>query len=290
MNEAADICVAPHKHDPDRQRRAADGAYLCLACINELRHHLHDLATRHVELGAALATGSIADLHVSGSPSEPLPINPAVADHRHQIIHDLVWWCIYVADERGINRPDNPDPAVTAAWLRRHVDWIAANRPAAEELLPVLRQLSGRAWGLLHPARKLPTGERCRIVGEDGQRCDGAVVMRQGEDETWSAWCPECGAQEAAAYLHDGVSGRWVTIERVEAYVLRVHGLRVARATIRDWVRRGHVTNRVERERTWYDLGSVHRYLMERAEGERITASRLAPQVNRVPHSVIDAR
>jgi hypothetical protein len=90
--------------------------------------------------------------------------------------------------------------------------------------------------------------------------------MRQAPNETWSARCPVCGEQEAADYLHDALAGRWVTIERVEAYVLRIHGLRVARATIRSWAARERVQTKTEREQTWYELGSVHRYLVEREQ------------------------
>jgi hypothetical protein len=267
-----DLCVAEHRHDPGRPRTALDGLYLCGPCRDQLEALLAQLPGLYADLEDRLASGSTSTgPAVSGSASEPLPINTAVADHRHQIQHDLVWWCILVADERGIARPERDDPATTAAWLARHVDWCAGRRHAAEELLPVLRGLAGRARAIIDPDRKLPTGERCRTVGEDGERCDGAIVMRQAPDETWSARCPMCGQQEAADYLHDALAGRWVTIERVEAYVLRVHGLRVARATIRSWAARERVQARTEREATWYELGSVNRYLEER-EREKVGA------------------
>lgn len=261
---AADVCIAEHKHDPDRPRRALDGLYLCAGCHAQLGEQLARLPRLYRDLERVLAGSASSGEPVSGSPSEPLPINPAAADHRHQIQHDLVWWCIYVADERGIARPAAADPATTAAWLARHLDWCAANRPAAEELLPVVRHLAGRAAGMIDPDRHLATGERCRKVGDDGERCDGVISMRQRWDETWTAWCSACGAQEAADYLHDGVAQRWVTIERVEAYVLRVHRRRVAPATIRSWALRERVQVKTERDRTWYELGSVNRYLSER--------------------------
>lgn len=266
-----DLCVVEHRQDPDRPRRALDGIYLCGPCRDQLDALLDQLPGLYADLEDQLASGGGASgPSVSGSASEPLPINTAAADHRHQIQHDLLWWAIYAADERGIARPTASDPATTAAWLTRHIEWLAGNRPAAEELLPVLRKLAGRAWAIIDPDRKLPTGERCRILTED-VRCDGAIVMRQNSSEAWSAWCPACGPQEAAGYLHEGIAGRWVTIERVEAYVLRVHGRRVARATIRSWALREHVQTKTERDATWYELGSVNRYL-EECERERIGA------------------
>lgn len=262
---AEQICLAPHRHHPDRPRRAMDGLYLCCGCRAQLGDLLNDLPGLYAQLESRLASGGISTgPAVSGSASEPLPINPGVADHRHQIHHDLVWWCIYTADEFGVDRPATDDPGTTTAFLARYIDHLAANRPAAEELLPVLRQLAGRARAIIDPDRTLTTGERCRAVGEDGERCDGSIAMRQRWDETWMAWCSACGAQEAADYLHDGIAQRWVTIERVEAYVLRVHRLRVARATIRSWAARERVQSKTERDKTWYELGSVNRYLTKR--------------------------
>jgi hypothetical protein len=169
-----------------------------------------------------------------------------------------------LADERGLARPAASDPGTTATWLTVHVDWLSADRASAEECLPVMRSLAGRARSLLDPDRRLPTGERCRVVSEEGARCSGTVAMVQGHDEAWRARCSACGAQEAEAYLRDRLSGRLVTIERVEAYALHRHRLRVARSTIRSWAARGHVQTVTEDDKTWYDLGSVERYLSAR--------------------------
>lgn len=256
----SDLCVTPHEHD----RRALPSLRLCPSCRDRLAWSIAELPGLHEDLGQALPTTGSGGQRVSGTAAEPLPINPAIADHRHQILHDLVWWCRYVADERGLALPASSAPAATAAWLTVHVDWLAADRVGAEECLPVMRGLAGRARGLLDPDRRLPIGERCRAVSEEAERCRGTVTMVQRADEAWSVRCDVCGPQEAAAYLHDKLSGRLVTIERVEAYALRRHGLRVARATIRSWAARERVQASEDGGVTWYDLGSVERYLNER--------------------------
>lgn len=262
LTERADLCVAIHRDD--RDRRALDGLYLCQSCRDHLERLIAEMPARYTELGHALAGGtSGGGQRVSGSASEPLPINPAAADHRAQIAGVLASWCRLVADERGIRPPSGPEVTLTAPWLTVHVDWCAGNR-WVDEMLEEMRKTAGRARGLIDPDRRLPTGERCRTVDDDGGRCDGAIVFIQGGDEQWSARCSECGPQEAAPYLHDGLSGRWVTIERVEAYILRVHGLRVARSTVRSWVAREHIQAREENDKTWYELASVERYLIER--------------------------
>ena len=254
-----DLCVTPH----DSDRRALPTLRLCGPCRGCLERLIAEMPSLYADLGRALATTGSGGQRVSGSAAEPLPINPAVADHRHQMQHDLVWWCVYVAQERGIELPTSSEPTTTAAWLTTHAEWLAADQVAAEECLPVMRALAGRARGLLDPDRKLPIGERCRVVIE-GDRCEGTVMMVQKPSEEWAVRCSRCGTQEAEPYLHDKLSGRLVTIERVEAYALRRHGLRVARSTIRSWAARQHVHTTEAGGATWYDLGSVERYLSER--------------------------
>jgi hypothetical protein len=258
----SELCVTDHG---DSDRRALPGLRLCGGCHDRLARDLADLPALHDRLGDHLGTGGGTALtgRVSGTSAAPLPINPSVADHRDQIRHDLVWWAIHVADERGHALPADTVQDV-AAWLGRHVEWIAATLPAAEECPGVMRALVGRAHALLDPNRKLATGERCRVVPEGAERCAGVISMVQGSDETWTARCTVCGPQSAAPYLHDKVAGRWVTLDRVRAYALRAHGVRAERATIRSWAARGRVQTRTEADTTWYDLGSVQRYLTER--------------------------
>ncbi|WP_242890222.1 hypothetical protein [Actinomadura litoris] len=263
----SDLCVQDHGED---ERRALPGLRLCGGHRDGLERDLGALPRLHSDLATILATGGAASGsgRVSGTSSAPLPIRPDVAAHRDQIRHDLVWWAVFVADERGHALPKD-DVLDIARWLGRHVDWIAANLPAAEECPPVMRGLAGRARSLLDPNRRLPTGERCRKVPDGGERCPGVVSMIQKPDETWTARCTVCGPQEAAPYLHDRVNGRWVTIERLEAYALGRHGARVPRATIRSWAVRDQISTRTEDGHTWYELGSVEARLRDWAERER---------------------
>jgi len=127
IRHTPDVCLTPG-HDA----RAMDGLYLCTGCVNGIRRNL----SRLPELYDALAEMHTAPTgggggRVSGTPEARLPIRPDVAEHRHQIQHDLVWWCVYVADERGISTPADSTPATTAAWLLTHVDWLAARQEDA---------------------------------------------------------------------------------------------------------------------------------------------------------------
>ena len=203
MTLPAGTCVAEHRSDPDRPRLAVDGAWLCHGCLTQLRNHLTALPRQYADLEKVLARGSAAGgQRVSGTAQRWLPISPAVAEHRHQIAHDLVWWCVYVADERGIARPGSAAPATTAAWLAHHVDWCAAHRLAAEELLPVLRHLTGRARALLDPSgsRRITIGP-C-IVAVGGEPCEGivyATVRAENDPRPSAIYCEACGLDKPPA-------------------------------------------------------------------------------------------
>ncbi|MCP2339189.1 hypothetical protein [Actinomadura rupiterrae] len=255
-----DLCVTDHGDD---ERRALPALRLCARCYYDLRFDLDALPRLYDALAEALAVTGGAGQRVTGSSGHPLPINPAVAGHRDQIRHDLIWWALHVADARGLTLPESTVRAV-AELLAHQVDWIAATLPAAAESPPVFAELVRRARSLLDPVRRLATGERCRSADEDGQRCTGTVSMVLTRAEAWEARCSRCGPQEAAPYLRDTIAGRMVTAERVQTYALRSYGQQVTASTIRSWAHRGHIRSEERGGSVWYDLGSVSRYLAAR--------------------------
>lgn len=194
----SDLCVTA---DEGHERRALPGLRLCGSCRDRLERQLGQLPTLYAQLGHNLGTGGGAGQRVTGTSSRPLPINPAVADHRDQIRHDLVWWCVFVADERGMAGPQDGDPATTAVWLVRHVEWAAATLPAAEEMPPVVRGLTGRARALLDPsgAKRIRVGP-CQDVTEDGV-CGGvlyATVRAEDDVRPSVIFCDTCEMELAA--------------------------------------------------------------------------------------------
>jgi hypothetical protein len=262
LNHTSDECVGRH----DRPRRALDGKYLCGGCQDRLEWTIAELPAHYDELGQVLAVAGQAGQRVSGSASRPLPINTAVADHRHHIRAVLTSWARLVFEERGITPPADEVPAI-AAFLVTHVDWCCGHDWVAE-LLSEVRRCSGRARALLDPDHRLPTGERCRVVPENGERCEGVISMVQGRNEQWTARCSVCGPQEPGPYLHDGLAGRWVTWERVQAYALTRHQVRIKGDAVRQWAARGHIKAMTEQGATWYELASVEKYLSERLHGK----------------------
>lgn len=258
-----DTCLAPHRRDPDRPRRAVDGGYICPGHLTGLRRDIAALPGLHDALADQQAHGhGSAGQRVSGSPGRPMPISPALAAHRDRIRATLVSWCLMVMDERDLEGPADTVPAM-AAWLERHTLWLACHSGVAVEVVSEIRGVTGRARRLLEPPpTRLETGERCKVV-QDGERCEGTVTLLVSLDEEWTASCDTCGPQEPAPYLRDRLPGRMVNVERVRTYVRRQYRQEVSAATVRSWLARGHIQG----EGGWYDLGSVERYLSGRTAG-----------------------
>lgn len=269
MTNTPDICVLPHHHDPERPRPALDGLYLCHGHHTELQRLITQLPNHHDDLDRALTANGPK---ISHSNSPGLNIDETAAELRTQIQHDLLWWCIYVADQRGIHRPTTAEPHTTATWLTRHVDWCAADRPAAEELLPVLRELTGRAIGITDlRARRIHLGEQC-LTHTDGDRCTGEItIVIRGDD--WVARCPECRIdQDATPYLRIAQRGQWITTDDV-IRLAGLFGIPCSHDVVRQWKHRRHITGIIGAVENLYDLASVQSYLARRqTERERIGA------------------
>jgi len=196
----SDLCVLDHG---DEDARALPSLRLCPGHRSQLRRDIEALGSLHGDLESVLAHGSSPRYgnRVSGSSAEPLPINPAVADHRDQIRHDLVWWVRYVAEERGLAGLPDSRVSEIAAWLGTHVDWIAAHPVAAVECPPVMRGLVGRARALVAPsgARRIAIGP-CRDTW-NGEACTGrlwATVRREDDPQPSVIYCDGCGTERGA--------------------------------------------------------------------------------------------
>lgn len=273
----SDLCVQTHRVDPDRPRPALDGLRLCHGHHRELERLIAELPARYNDLdrAATVAGGG------SGSGSHPgIDVDEVAAELRSQIRRDLLRWATYVATERGLLGPVREDPFTVAAWLTIHLDWLAANEYAAVNLLPVLRELTGRSYGIADiPARRLDLGNAC-LNHTDGVPCEGTVTLVVRGDD-WTAHCPVCRgrAQEAGApyepqdatpYLRLAPPGRWVTAEDVTR-MAALFGFATSPDLLRQWKARGRIIGRVGATENEYDLRSAQKYLMKRAtERERI--------------------
>jgi hypothetical protein len=195
------LCVADHGED---DAEALPGIRLCRACRKGLTRDLERLPRLHADLASILPTGGAqgGSGRVTGSSAKPLPIRGDVADLRDQIRHDLVWWCLFVSERRGLDLPIDRVPEI-AAWLGRHAEWIAGHEVAAVECPPVMRDLAGRAHGLLNPsgAKRIQVGV-CHDSTEAGP-CKGtlwATCRAEDDPRPSELYCDgPCGLRKDAA-------------------------------------------------------------------------------------------
>lgn len=195
-----DLCIATHRREPSRPRRALDGLYLCQGCVTQLTGNLGQLPGLYNELAELLAVGGQAGQRVSGSPGRPLPINLGVAEHRGHIQAVLASWARVVVDERGITVPDSDEVAVTAPWLARHVMWLAASQGFADDVVLEIRMLAIRARGLRDPdpSRNIAIGP-C-VVEVENEPCVGqlwATVRVDGDERPSVIFCDTCEFEKA---------------------------------------------------------------------------------------------
>ncbi len=168
------------------ERRAAFGLRLCHSCRRYMAKLIDQLPHRYADLEDRLSVTGTGGDRVSGSSSTPLPINTAVAGVRYDIQHALVSWALFVADARGLKAlPDGDEPRLTAPWLARHCDWLAADPVGAEECLPTMRLLTGSAWRLIDPdGRKRIKVGPCTQTTKSGP-CGGVLYATvRAEDDT----------------------------------------------------------------------------------------------------------
>lgn len=195
VRHTSDICIASHRREPSRPRLALDGLYLCRACVDQLTGNLAQLPGLYAELAELLAVGAQAGQRVSGSPGRPLPINLGVAEHRGQIQAVLASWCRLVVDERGVTLPDSDEVVVTAPWLAKHVDWLAASQGFADDVVGEIRRLAIRARSLRDPdpSRNIAIGP-C-VVEVENEPCAGqlwATVRVDGDERPSLIYCDTC--------------------------------------------------------------------------------------------------
>src|SRR5690606_12537238 len=122
--------------------------------------------------------GTGAAERTSGSPDPTRLPNPAAMEARGTIRAVLAAWCRLIAEERGVELPEDTVAAM-GAYIARHAHWLAAH-PAAGEASDELRELAhGRPWRVAYPdgTRRVEVGP-CLYDG-----CEGTIraVLRASD-------------------------------------------------------------------------------------------------------------
>lgn len=198
------ICIATHRHDPDRPRRAADGQLLCAGCIGGLHRHLTDMPGLYEQVVASMPrTRSTGNGRVSGSHEPGLPVNLAAGELRWQIGHDLYYWASEIAVGRGIHLPPSGRVSVVCGWLDRHIPWLAAREEAAL-FRGVLIELTAMAYRVIDPDRPPLVLGQC-VETLDDYLCDGtlrATVLDVDDPRPSRVWCDTCTLELTSEQWH----------------------------------------------------------------------------------------
>jgi hypothetical protein len=180
-----DTCIAPHRHDPDRPRRAVDGLRLCPGHLEGLRRDLRELPRMHAELAGRLLEVGDQGGRTGRGDAVGIALSDTVVRTRDHIRATLVSWA-QVALEEGPWKTAPADNLPTiGAWLDDRAEWFAA-REWADEVVRNLAETISEGRAALHPnsVYRVELGPCPEVVGDDLVRCGGLVIafMRRQDD------------------------------------------------------------------------------------------------------------
>jgi hypothetical protein len=212
-----DTCIAPHRHDPDRPRRAVDGLRLCPGHLEGLRRDLRELPRMHTELvGRLLEVGDQVGRTGRGD-AVGIALSDTVVRTRDHIRATLVSWAQVALEEGPWEVAPPNDLATIGAWLDDRAEWFAA-REWADEIVRNLTETIAEARAALHPnsVYRVELGPCPEVAGEDQERCPGMVIafMRRQDDVLPSVVrCTERGDQ-GEDEPHAWTADRWHALGR----------------------------------------------------------------------------
>lgn len=120
----------PRKHA--QESRPATGSLLCTVCLRQVERSLRTLPGLHQECLHHISPTS-RQMHptkVSGSRKRD-HLNVSVLDARQNLLVVLESWSGLVVEKLGVVAPTRSVPHL-ARFLLRHLDWLAAQPPAAD--------------------------------------------------------------------------------------------------------------------------------------------------------------
>ncbi|GII54399.1 hypothetical protein Pth03_27880 [Planotetraspora thailandica] len=178
-------------------RRVSPGFRLCQECRQALRTGLCSLPGLFRECERRLAYLPCSSTQrVSGTGPKGIALNEAAMNARAKIADVLSSWCALVAAQKQVAGPGVVGVSDLAAFLERHLDWLAAH-PAVGEFVAEIAQLVETGQAVIEPGRARP-----RALGPcDRTGCGHTVYLRYDD-----------GAQVRCTAGHSWLPHEWLAL------------------------------------------------------------------------------
>ncbi|MEU3305350.1 hypothetical protein ABZ729_36915 [Streptomyces sp. NPDC006678] len=244
----------------DRPRRvAARGSRLCPVCRDRLAGDLRRLPELYEECGLRLSGADQPRERTSGGPLPGMPFNTAASEARSEILGVLRSWAGVAVDARQPGTVRDTVP-VLAAFLLRHVDWLAAH-PAAAEVCEEVSRLVRRTRRVIDPEPL----SRVAIGACVETACSGELTAMVRPQQAHRPAEIVCSADTAHQWLgHDWLQlsrrlaqdeTRWLSAAAITRMWGIAPGSVYRHASERNWRRRSRSG------RTYYHDGDVQKTL-----------------------------
>lgn len=149
--EAAD-CRRNQQSGKLEPRVAAPGQRLCTHCRSRLREDLTSLPGLYDSCEDALTPTipALTERVTSGRSRQGIKLNEAALQARADMLPVLASWAGVIISERGVAGPRQREARPLTAFLRLHLDWLAAH-PAAAECAGEIRRVANIARSAIRP-------------------------------------------------------------------------------------------------------------------------------------------
>ncbi|MGB8943534.1 MAG: hypothetical protein WCD21_25385 [Streptomyces sp.] len=188
--QAAD-CLKDRHSGAQQVRTAAPGLRLCAVCRDRLRDNLRSLPDLYANCGAELTPSrpGLTERVSSGRSRQGIRLNEAALEARGDLLPVLASWAGVVVAERHVAGPRRREVGTLAAFLRLHLDWLAAH-PAAADCVAEIRRVTNMARAAVLP-RPVVQQELGPCPVDD---CGEEVRARLRTDDPAATHVLRCGA------------------------------------------------------------------------------------------------
>ena len=164
---------------PDCSRHVAAGFGLCAECRQTMRRELRALPELYRDCEERLASTPQGIIErISRTRPLGVSLNEAAMSARSDILDILSSWCAYTAHEREVTGPSTRTVDDLAAFLGRHVDWLAS-QAAAGDFATEIRELASAARNVAD--HKMRDSRQLGPCGRQG--CGHVVYVSNVEDD-----------------------------------------------------------------------------------------------------------